>query len=158
MTEEEARLALLQNELNALQKGITGLDSITFQIKGWCVTVSLAIGGFAIAYHRAALLFVGAAAVLGFYLVNCQFKLIQRAFMERNDAINHELVIRGIMPVLKGETSFPIVGTGGVTPFLFGADTLRKRLHRLWNQALQPDTFSLYLFILICLGVEAFLV
>ena len=39
MTEEDARLALLQTELNAIQNAITGLDVIIFQIKGWCVTV-----------------------------------------------------------------------------------------------------------------------
>ena len=74
MTEEDARLALLQTELNAIQSGIRSMDSILFQIKGWCVTSSLAIGGFAVAYRRPALLIVGAGAVLGFYLVTCQFK------------------------------------------------------------------------------------
>lgn len=84
MTEEDARLVLLQTELGSIQSGIRGLDTITFQIKGWCVTASLAIGGFAVAYHKPALLIVGAGAVVGFYLVTCQFKLIQRAFIKRN--------------------------------------------------------------------------
>lgn len=49
MEEEEARLALLQTELNSIQNSIRGLDATTFQIKGWCVTTCLAVGGFAVA-------------------------------------------------------------------------------------------------------------
>lgn len=64
MTEEEARLALLQTGLQAIQSAIRSLDTITFQIKGWCVTTALAIGGFAAAYHKPALLLVGAGPSL----------------------------------------------------------------------------------------------
>jgi hypothetical protein len=80
LEEEEARLALLQTELNSIQNSIRGLDAITFQIKGWCVTTCLAVGGFAIAYHKPALLLIGEAAALGFFMINCQFKMIQRPF------------------------------------------------------------------------------
>ena len=62
MTEEDARLALLLAELNALQDQLRDYDTRLFQIKGWCVTVSLAVGGFAAVYHRPALLAVGAGA------------------------------------------------------------------------------------------------
>jgi hypothetical protein len=48
MTEEEARLELLKTELNAVQSCIQSFETIVFQIKGWCVTAALAIGGFAI--------------------------------------------------------------------------------------------------------------
>ncbi len=51
MTEPEARLALLQTELSGLQESIRSLDNTMFQIKGWCVTASLAIGGFAAGYR-----------------------------------------------------------------------------------------------------------
>ena len=66
MEEEEARLALLQTELNAIQASLRNYDSILLQVKGWCVTTALAVGGFAIAYHKPALIFVGIGAVLGF--------------------------------------------------------------------------------------------
>jgi hypothetical protein len=66
MEEEEARLALLQTELNAIQNSIRNFDSILLQIKGWCVTTSLAVGGFAVAYHKPALILVGLGAILGF--------------------------------------------------------------------------------------------
>jgi hypothetical protein len=88
VTEEDAKLTLLQTELNGIQAAIRSLDAIDFQIKGWCVTTGLAIGGFAVAYKKPALLLVGMAAVIGFYLVNCQFKSIQRAFIRRNSRID----------------------------------------------------------------------
>jgi hypothetical protein len=69
--EETARLALPQTELTRIHEGIRGLDTMIFQIKGWCITAALAIGGFAVVYHRPALLLVGAEAVIGFYLVDC---------------------------------------------------------------------------------------
>jgi hypothetical protein len=159
VTEEDARLALLQTELNAIQSGIRGLDTIMFQIKGWCVTASLAIGGFAVAYHKPALLIVGAGAVVGFYLVTCQFKLIQRAFIKRNRTLDSELRTIGIMQVLKGAGNFEIVGT---TPLEWSGGTgssyskrIRSNLPAFWDEARMPNAFSLYLFILACLTVEA---
>lgn len=74
MTEEDARFELLKTELNAVQSSIQNLDTIVFQIKGWCVTAALAIGGLATSSHTPALALVGIAAVAGFFLVNCQFK------------------------------------------------------------------------------------
>jgi len=160
MTEEEARPALLQTEIDALRKSISGLDVITFQIKGWCVTASVAIGGFAVAYHKLALLIVGAGAVLGFYLVNCQFKMVQRAFINRNNELDHELRSIGIMEILKGTGNLSIAGTivpkFGVSvsglPYL---QKIYRQLPGFWYEARSPNTFSLYLFILVCLAVEA---
>jgi hypothetical protein len=158
VTEEDARLALLQTEINAIQNSINALDTITFQIKGWCVTASLAIGGFAVAYHKAALLIVGAGAVIGFYLMNCQFKMIQRAFIDRNKALDSELKSTALMEILRGAGKLSIVGT--VVP-KFEVSGLRsskkiiRQLPALWYEASLPNTFSLYLFILVCLGVEA---
>ena len=59
MTEEDARLALLLAELNSIQSAIRSMDTTMFQIKGWCVTAALAIGGFAVAYGKPGLLIVG---------------------------------------------------------------------------------------------------
>lgn len=157
MTEEDARLALLQTELNALQSAIRGMDSTMFQIKGWCVTAALAIGGFAVAYHKAALLVVGAGAVVGFYLVDCQFKMVQRVFIKRNQELDAELKNVGIMQVLKGAGNITIVGTAS-PQWSFSQGSYIERIKRhfpaLWSEALSPNTFSLYLFILVCLVVE----
>jgi hypothetical protein len=76
MTEEDERLSLLVTEPNTVQAAIRALDTIDFQIKGWSVTASLAIGGFAIAYHRLSLIIVGIGALTGFFLLNCQYKYI----------------------------------------------------------------------------------
>jgi hypothetical protein len=157
MTEEDARLTLLQTELNNIQSGIRNMDTILFQIKGWCVTTSLAIGGFAAAYHQSALLIIGAGAVVGFYLVTCQFKLIQRAFIRRNKTLDSELRTTGIMQVLKGAGSFEIVGTTPLEWTYTGSSystRFRDDLPGLWEEARMPSAFSLYLFILVCLGVE----
>jgi hypothetical protein len=66
VTEEDARLSLLVTELNTVQTAIRALDTIDSQIKGWSVTASLAIGGFAIAYHRLAVIIVEIGALAGF--------------------------------------------------------------------------------------------
>jgi hypothetical protein len=158
MTEEDARLALLQTEITTIESAISRLDTIVFQIKGWCVTASLAIGGVAVAYHKPALLAVGAAAVIGFYLLNCQFKLIQRSYIDRNKALDAELRSVGIMPVLRGEGSLPIVGTFVPTVPRHGAtylQTAASQLPAFWREARLPNSFSLYVFILACLAAEA---
>ncbi len=124
MTEEDARLVLLQAELNAIQSAIRNLDTTMFQIKGWCVTAALAIGGFAVAYHKPSLLIVGIGAVIGFYLVDCQFKLVQRRFITRNRILDAELRATGVMQVLKGAGNIDIVGTA-----VFPGATLRGALY-----------------------------
>ncbi len=159
MTEEDARLALLQTELNSIQSSIRDLSSILLQIKGWCVTASLAIGGFAAAYHRPALIIVGIGAVIGFYLINCQFKLIQRTFITRNRDLDSELKATGIMPFLKGAGNIEVVGTASVRGTGQEGDSYLRKIVRylppFLREALLPDTFSLYLFIVVCLTAEA---
>jgi len=157
VTEEDARLALLQAELTGIQGAIRALDQIAFQIKGWCITASLAIGGFAIAYHRPSLLVVGFGAVVGFYLINCQFSLVQRSFIERNFDLDAELRSVGICQVLKGKGNFEIVGTAA--PFaktrgLSYKEQIRYSLPLFYREAIGPSMFGLYLFILVCLAVE----
>jgi len=158
MTEEDVRLALLQTELTAIQSAIRGLDTADFQIKGWCVTTSLAIGGFAVVYHKPALLVVGIGAAIGFYLVNCQFKRTQRVFIRRNYAIDAELKKTGIMEVLRGAGSLDIVGTAAPQWRTRPADSwwarLRYEFTAVLFEGLLPNTFSLYLFILACLMAE----
>src|SRR5215469_15443271 len=125
MTEEDARLSLLLAELKTIQGAIRSLDLIDFQIKGWCVTASLAIGGFAIAYHRPALLIVGAGALVAFFLVNCQFKQIQHNFIDRNYEIDSELKNTGIMQYLRGAGKIKIVGTAAPDWKISGPSKMR---------------------------------
>jgi hypothetical protein len=159
MTEEDARLALLQTELNAIQSAIRALDGIDFQIKGWCVTTGLAVGGFAVAYKKPTLLLVGMVAVIGFFLVNCQFKGVQRAFIRRNNQIDSELRRTGLMQFLNGNGSFEVMGTSrpawrGTGPRPWRARA-RDEIAQVISEGRFPNTFGLYLFILLCLAAEA---
>src|SRR5690242_10804676 len=145
MEEEEARLALLQTELNAIQNSIRNFDSITLQIKGWCVTTALAAGGFAIAYHKPALILVGEGAVLGFFIINCQFRVFQRDIARWNLRIDSELKSVGIMQVLKGAGNLDIVGTtagkgiGGDSSL---SERIRKDFPKFWFELRRPSNFS----------------
>lgn len=158
MHEEEVRLALLQAELSSIQNSIRNYEAITFQIKSWSVTTSLAIGGFAIAYHDPALIIIGIGAVVGFFLINCQFKMYQHYFINRNDEIDNDLKNAGIMKVLKGAGSIDIVGTAAVGFSSTGLsifDRIRARLPYFWHEVRVINTFNLYLFIAFCLMIEA---
>jgi hypothetical protein len=159
MTEEEARLELLKAELNAVQSSIQSFDTIVFQIKGWCVTVALAIGGFAVSGHTPALTLIGIAAIIGFFLMNCQFKTIQRKFIRRNAALAGEVSSVGIMQVLQGAGTLAITGAA-VPEFRRRAglpfrDWARSSLYEIGYEASLANTFSLYLFLFACLAVEA---
>jgi hypothetical protein len=159
MTEEDARLALLQTELTAIQSAIRALDGIDFQIKGWCVTTGLAVGGFAVAYKKPTLLLVGMVAVIGFFLVNCQFKGVQRAFIRRNNQIDSELRRTGIMQFLNGNGNLEVMGTSrpawrGTMPQPWRTRA-RNEIEQVIAEARFPNTFGLYLFILLCLAAEA---
>jgi hypothetical protein len=159
MTEEEARLELLKTELNAIQSSIQSLDTIVFQIKGWCVTVVLAVGGFAVSSRAPGLTLVGMAAAIGFFLLNCQFKTIQRKFINRNAALAAEIGSIGIMQVLKGAGTLKITGAAipefrRTTGLPFGG-WIRSVFSELGYEARLANTFSLYLFLLACLSLEA---
>lgn len=158
MTEEDARLELLKIELSSVHSSIQSLDTSVFQIKGWCVTAALTIGGFAVSGRAPALTLVGMAAVVGFFLINCQFKMIQRAFILRNKMFAQELAGTEIMQVLSGNSALKVAGAAvpdfsrpGVTL----VDKVRSFLSGIWYEACLPNTFSLYLFLLLCLAVEA---
>lgn len=159
MTEEDARLELLKAELKAVHSSIQGFDTIVFQIKGWCVTVVLAIGGFAVSSHAPALTLVGIVAVVGFFLLNCQFKAIQRSFIKRNAELARELSGVGIMQVLKGGGTLEIIGTAipnfNRAAILASEEKVREMAAQLLYEARLPNTFTLYLFLFACLALEA---
>ncbi len=119
--------------------------------------MALAIGGFAVAYHRPALLLVGVGAVISFFLIDCQYKLIQRAFINRNNELDAELKTTGIVAVLEGQGTIDIVGTATIE-WPSAHDSYYRRvsgyLASLWPEARSPSTAGLYVFITICLLVE----
>jgi hypothetical protein len=157
MNQEDAMLGLLQTELTSIQAGIRGLDTILFQIKGWCVTATLTLAGFAATgQHRGVLLFVGVGAVVGFWLLDCQFKSIQREFITKNLALARDLEQLGVMAVLN-RTGGNAIGPAHLQPAPVGRpmkDTVVWHARTLWREARSPMTWSLYLFVLVCLGIE----
>jgi hypothetical protein len=155
--EEDARLALLQTELGTVQNAIRNLDATILQIKGWCVTASLAIGGFAITSHRAALVLVGEAAVLGFFMINCQFRAFQRDFMNRNLKIDTELRRTGIMEFLRGRGTFEVMGTAATGDGVRADGAMskfRSAWPRIWFEICRASNYSIYAFLAACLLVE----
>jgi hypothetical protein len=162
MTEEEARLALLQTELSSIQGAVRSFDAVSIQIKGWCVTASLAIGGFAAAYRKPGLLLVGIGATLGFYLVNCQFHMIQRRFLNKNAEIDAKLKGSEVVQVLKDASRLDVTGTAALDYELPGNATMRARIRsnlpELFFEASRVSLFSLYLFVAFCLLVEMIII
>jgi hypothetical protein len=156
MAEEDARLALLQTELKEIQASIRSLDTIMVQVKGWCVTVSLAIGGFAVGQKRPALLVVGVVAVMGFYIVTCQAKVVQRFFLSQNKKLNDDVEQLGIMEVLAGRGSTPVTGTTVLTYITYRPENesylrmMIRNFHMFRREAVHPDVLVLYLFIIAC--------
>jgi hypothetical protein len=158
MTEEDARLSLLATELTTIQTTIRALDAIDFQIKGWSVTASLAIGGVALTYHRPALIIVGIGALIGFFLLNCQNKYIQRNFINRNYEIDSALKSMGVMPFLNGAGAVQVLGTAAPDWKISKGGKLRFErwtYSGILREARLPMTYSPYLFILACLIAEA---
>lgn len=150
MSLEDARLTLLQTELNSIQSAIGGLDTMNFQIKGWCVTTILVIGGFAAINNHRDLLFDGLGASLGFCLVDCQFRIFFRYYADRNKAIDAEIKEVGIEAFLAGASSMVIIGTAAPSIPIPG----RRHRHRylgyakaFWSEAIKPHMLGFYLFI-----------
>lgn len=158
MTEEEARLTLLQTELTSIQSSIRSFDAVSVQIKGWCVTASLAIGGFAAAYRKPELLIVGIGATIGFYLVNCQFHMIQRRFLNKNTEIDAKLKGTEIIPILKDASLLEVTGTATIEYEVSGRASIAKRVRSnipaFFFEASRVSLFSLYLFVAFCLLIE----
>jgi hypothetical protein len=158
ISQEEARLELLKIELQGIQSAIQNLDGIVFQIKGWCVSAALAIGGFAVSTHTPGLTLIGLIAIIGFFFINAQFKVIQRAFIKRGAALDAELKSVGIMRVLRGSGNFEIVGTAIPSLAQPGSGYLKRIrfvLSGVWHEARLANTFSLYLFLFAALALEA---
>jgi hypothetical protein len=144
--ETSAQLELLKVELASIQGGIRGLDTILFQIKGWCVTICVAVAGVALATKSPELLLVAAGAIIGFWLVDAHYKAVQRVFIERDTHI--EVCLKGRKPIevlRSGDLTVPGLASG----FQFsGGFTLRSSLvphfTRLWREAKVPMGFSFY--------------
>lgn len=79
MTEEEMRFALLLHELQSIQQGIRAMETATFAIKGWCVTVAAALVGIALSQNQISILSAALIAIITFWLLDAHFKSLARA-------------------------------------------------------------------------------
>jgi hypothetical protein len=110
-------------------------------------------------YHKPALLLIGIGAVVGFFIMNCQFIGIQRVFINKNKLIDSELRA-GILEFLKTNGSLKITGTAIPVPEshkLSAREVVVAWYSVFLFEARRPSTFSLYLLILVCLLTEALL-
>jgi|tagenome__1003787_1003787.scaffolds.fasta_scaffold20802608_2 hypothetical protein len=153
----QVRLSLLQSELSALESAIRAFDSMSFQVKGWCVTVSLAIAGLAASGHRG-LLAIGVAAVLGFWLVDSQTRGVQRLFIDRSVLLRAALKTDGLEAFLDGTTSESSYGSPEIK--LYKRDgsiipDLAAYSRRVFHEAFLANTLGLYLFLFVSIGIEA---
>jgi hypothetical protein len=144
--ETSAQLELLKVELASIQGGIRGLDTILFQIKGWCVTTCVAVAGVALAAKSPELLLAAVGAIIGFWLVDAHYKPVQRVFIERDAHIEVRLKGRKPIEVLRsGDLTVPGLASGFQWS---GGSTLRSSLaahfKRLWREAKIPMGFSFY--------------
>lgn len=154
---EDARFELLKLELASIQSGIRGLDSILFQIKGWCVTVCVAIAGATIARGSAELLIASGGAVCGFWLVDANYKSIQRVFIDRDLQIERAVASRDPLSVLNsGALTVPGLASAFRTDDNMGTKgKMTLGLTRIHKEALLPITFGFYLMLLILLSLLA---
>jgi hypothetical protein len=148
--QDEMVLQLLQIELGSLQQAIRGLDTIVAQIKGWSVTVAVAIGGVALATKHPALLWLGVACTAGFFLLTCQSKRHQRVFISRNKRIHKAIRDDGIRAVIEGKSSVTVTGA----PILEGAN---HGLRGYLFEASLPNVWLIYLLTIGSLALEALL-
>jgi len=155
--ETTAKFDLLKLELQSIQAGIRGMDTIMFQIKGWCVTVAVATAGVALTSSHIELVAVGGAAVVGFWLVDAHYKSMQRIFIDRDDRI--EEILAGQEPLAAlaaGELHVPGLASSFRNPGQSSfSQNLQNEFGLLWREAKIPLTFGLYLFILVLLGALA---
>lgn len=147
------RLNLLQKEMEMLQNGIRGYDSIVFTIKGWTITVFSAIILFAIDKQKPFLYLFCIASILSFWLIDAFYKSTQNTLIYRYRKIETFLQSSGF------ETAMAERNFGGfrVPNFQEGFSVReRERLRWLLRAALQFSTYALYALLLI-LAVSALL-
>lgn len=102
---------------------------------------------------------LGVAAICGFWLVDAQNRALQRAFIDRNKAIRENLQTSGLITVLDGGGDVAVLGSPELFQVRDGRSFmahLREFLRHVLREAVSsPLTFTLYLFLMTSLAVEA---
>ena len=148
MEERDARLQLLLHEMGAIQDGIHKMDDVSLQIKGWCVTVTLALAAASVTTFSKGLPLIGLVAVATFWFVEAHFKLIANIYIERDQALEEALASPS--QVLDAITSQQLRIPGLATKFRYpdGVDNWRQgfryEITGAFKQAREPLVFFLY--------------
>ena len=141
MNEEAARFELLKQELDHLDSGIRSFDAILFQVKGWCVTATVAIASVAVTTSRASVLAVALGAILGFWLLDGLHKFLQRRFIDRNTDIEMALHAGTVADVLNSN----LLRIPNLTGAFARNNDFRSRLSAWMCELGRPLVYSLYL-------------
>jgi hypothetical protein len=155
MDETEAKFELLKQEMQAVQQGIRALDTTSFAIKGWCVTLSAAIAGVAATKDRPLLLLIGFGVALAFWLLDAHYKAVQRVYIRRD--LRMERVLKGadVLALLSsGRLRVPGMASRFTVPRRGSIKKLTFQLVIMWREAKSPFIFNLYLLIGFSLIVE----
>jgi hypothetical protein len=140
------RLSLLQKEMEMIQNGIRGYDSIVFTIKGWAITIFSAIILFAVDKQKPFLYLFCIASVLSFWWIDAFYKSTQNILISRYATI--EAFLQGD-DFAKAMTDRNF-GNFLIPHFREGFNMRKsQRLRWLLQAALQFYTYSLYAFLLV---------
>lgn len=146
MDELNSRFELVRLELTELQNTVRAYDTILFQVKGWCVTINVAVAGFAVTSGHRALLGLAAAVVVAFYMADAYYKSIQRSFIERSRSLGQSLN-GGVKEALMS----PDLGV-----WLLGSDEFWSGRLSNWRRLLragrQANVYGMYLLMALLVG------
>lgn len=87
----EYKYEILLKEVDNLQSGIRNYDTLLFRIKGWAITVFSGFIFFAAKENEPFYTFLGALAILFFWVLDAINKSFQRGFIIRANKIEHFL-------------------------------------------------------------------
>ena len=140
------RLSLLQKEMEMLQNGIRGYDSIVFTIKGWAITVFSAIILFAVDKQKPFLYLFCIASILSFWLIDAFYKSTQNMLIHRYREIETFLQSPDFETAMAKRNFGSFRAPHFQKGFSMGKS---QRLRWLLRAALKFHTYSLYTFLLL---------
>lgn len=143
---------LLLKEIDILQGGIRGYDSILFTIKGWSITIFSAFIFFVAKEDEALYLILAAIAVILFWALDAINKGFQRAFIIRHNRIEHYLRTDFTEDIVSRKMRLNVPDIGARV-------SVRDRNRKIspWRSALYIHTAGLYVAMLVILAIMAFI-
>lgn len=149
MDETEARFQLLRDELAILRDETKASVGHAEQLRGWCITVTLAAGGYALQSGEVGVAELALHAVLAFYLLEANARAGQGRQIDRLRSGEAEL--RQATSVAEFLASTPIpqsVPPAGI--YSFG-----QRLAQAVEAAMRPGLLAAYVPLVVAVAVVA---